>query len=55
MIQELYDYHLLDNIPNSATSHAGNHTAVDSKASQVSNELSIDTSDLNNTAAATLL
>ena len=53
MIQELYDYQLLDNINSSAAIQPTTHAAVDSKASHVSNELSIDTSDLDNTVAAT--
>ena len=53
MIQELYDYQLLDNINSSAMSQLTTHAAVDDKSSHVSNELSIDTSDLNHTAAAT--
>ena len=52
MIQELYDYQLLDNINSSAMSQSITHAAVDDKSSHVSNELSIDTSDLNHTAAA---
>jgi biopolymer transport protein ExbB len=53
MIQELYDYQLLDNINSSAMSQLITHAAVDDKSSHVNNELSIDTSDLNHTAAAT--
>jgi biopolymer transport protein ExbB len=53
MIQELYDYQLLDNINSSAMSQSITHAAVDDKSSHVSNGLSIDTSDLNHTAAAT--
>ena len=53
MIQELYDYELLDNINSSAMSQLTTHAAVDDKSSHVSNGLSIDTSDLNHTAAAT--
>ena len=52
MIQELYDYQLLDNINSSAMSQLTTNAAVDDKSSHVSNELSIDTSDLNHTAAA---
>ena len=53
MIQELYDYQLIGNVNSSNMSQSATYAAVDEKASQVSNELSLDTPDLNNTATAT--